>query len=128
MRALFVLISIVLSVGCPAQEQTIPTRRILPDDIEQDSIKVVQFSTNRFAVRFTYTESGARKMLAFRHEHSGCEFMLQVDGFQRRGKIAPVSVRPQGWTEEGYLRHRGDKLFGVSQEDAEKIVAGLRTK
>ena len=111
-----------------ANQIAAPTRRILPGDIEQDSIQMVRFSTNSFAVRFTYTEAGARKMLAFEREHAGHEVITQVGSVVRRGIIAPLSARPQGWTEEGYLKHRGDKFFGVSEEEAKKIVDGLKKK
>ena len=114
--------------NCQDQEQTVPTRRILPEDIEQDSIRTVRFSTNSFAVRFTYTEAGAKKMLTFEREHAGHEVIMQVGTFERRGMIASLSTRPQGWTEEGYLKHRGDKFLGVSEADAKKIVEGLRKK
>ncbi|MBI3416527.1 MAG: hypothetical protein HY043_14625 [Verrucomicrobia bacterium] len=128
MRTILTLILAIVAVGCLAQEQTVPTRRIPPEDIEQDSIRMVRFSTNSFAVRFTYTDAGAKKMLTFEREHAGREVITQVGTFERRGMIAPLSARPQGWTEEGYLKHRGDKFFGVSEGDAKKIAEGLRKK
>jgi hypothetical protein len=105
-----------------------PTRSILPEDIEQDSIQMLRFSTNGFVVRFTYTEAGAKKMLAFRREHAGHEVVIHVGSFERRYTIAPLEVKPAGWTEEGYLKHRGDKVFGVSEDEAKKIVDGLKQK
>jgi hypothetical protein len=118
----------MIAVGCLAKEQALPTRRILQEDIEQDSIKMERFSTNSFVVRFTYTESGAKKMLAFRREHAGHEVMMHVGNFERRTTIAPLGTRPAGWTEEGWLKRRTDKFFGVSEDDAKKIVEGLRKK
>ena len=38
----------MLGFGGLAQEQTVPTRRILPEDIEEASIRMVRFSTNRY--------------------------------------------------------------------------------
>ena len=118
----------MIAVGCIAQEQAVPTRRIIPEDIDQASIELHQFSTNNFVVRFAYTEAGAKKMLAFRREHAGHEVVTQVGSFERRGTIAPLSLRPAGWTEEGWLKRRTDKFFGVSEDDAKKIVEGLRKK
>lgn len=46
-------------------------------------------------------------------------------------------VRPRFWVfhneqpaqwKEGRLKHRTDKVLGVSEEDAHKIVAGLKTR
>lgn len=105
-----------------------PARSILPEDIEQDSIQMLRFSTDGFVVRFTYTEAGAKKMLAFRREHAGHEVVMHVGSFERRYTIAPLEAKPAAWTEEGYLKHRGDKFFGVSEDDAKKIVDGLKTK
>jgi hypothetical protein len=128
MRTILTLVLAIVSVGCLAQEQTVPARRILPEDIEQESIQIVRFSTNSVTVRFTYTEEGAKKMLTFEREHAGQEVITHVGILERRGMIAPLSARPQGWTEEGYLKHRGDKFSGVSEGDAKKIVEGLRKK
>ena len=128
MRTILTFILAMVAVGCLAQEQTLPTRHILPEDIEQDSIQTVRFSTNSFAVRFTYTEPGAKKMLTFQREHAGHEIIMQVGSFERRTTIAPLETRPAGWTEEGWLKRRTDKFFGVSEDDAKKIVEGLKKK
>jgi hypothetical protein len=128
MRTILTFVFAMVTVGCLAQEWTIPTRRILPEEIEQDSIQTVRFSTNSFAVRFAYTEPGAKKMLAFRREHADHEVLMQVGSFERRTTIAPLEARPAGWTEEGWLKRRTDKFFGVSEDDAKKIVEGLRKK
>ena len=128
MRSLFALLWIVTAIGCLSQELTLPTRRILSEDVEHDSVRTVRFTTNSFAVRFTYTEAGAKKMLAFRREHAGHDVLLQVGVFERLVRIAALDTRPAGWTEEGYLKHRGDKFFDVSEDDAKKIVEGLKKK
>ena len=128
MRTILTLILAMAAIGCFAQEQALPTRHILSDDIEQDSIKMERFSTNSFVVRFSYTESGAKKMLAFRREHAGHKAMIRVGSFERLTTIASLETRPAGWTEEGWLKRRTDKFFGVSEEDAKKIVEGLRKK
>lgn len=126
MRTIFTLLLAVFALGAFAQAQTIPTRRILPEDIQQDSIELGQVGTNKYYVRFAYTEAGAKKMLAFRNEHAGHEVITQVGSFERRGTIAPLSSRPAGWTEEGWLKRRTDKFFGVSEDEARKIVEGLK--
>ena len=67
-------------------------------------------------------------MLAFRHEHAGHEVLTQVGSFECRGTVAPLERRPAGWTEEGWLKRRTDKFFVLSEDDAKKIVEGLKKK
>ena len=114
----------------PDQKQQIPTRPIIPEDIIQDSIQTVRFGTNSFAVRWTYTEVGARKMLAFDEAHVGETVRTEVGSLQFTGGIAPFTSLPgcASYSEwrTGWLKHRTDKFFGVSEEDAKKIVAGLK--
>jgi hypothetical protein len=114
-----------------AQEQQIPTRRILPEDIVQSSIQLIRFTTNRFAVRWTYTEAGATNMLAFTEPHMGETVRTVIGDYESIGRIAPSSALPPGvasyseW-RAGWLKHRTDKVFGMSEEDAKKIIAGLK--
>jgi len=113
-----------------AQDQAPPTIRILPEDIVQDSVHQFRMSqdTNKFIVRWTYTEAGAKKMLAFWNAHSGHEVITQVGSFEARGPINPLGTKPPGWTDEGWLKHRTDKFLGVSEGDAKMIVAGLESR
>jgi hypothetical protein len=114
-----------------AQEQQISTRRILPEDIVQSSIQLIRFTTNEFAVRWTYTEAGATNMLAFNEAHSGETVRTVVGDYQFTAQIAPSSALPPGvasyseW-RAGWLKHRTDKIFCVSEEDTKKIIAGLK--
>jgi hypothetical protein len=117
-------------VDAPESE---PARHILPEDIVQDSILLVRFSTNSFAVRFTYTEAGAKKMLAFREAHECQKVRVVVGSFETPPHedmfqpMPPVFTNYTQW-KEGWLKHRTDKFFCVSEDDAKKIVAGLKTK
>lgn len=102
------------------------TTRILPEDIEKDSILMERFATNSFVVRFRYTEVGAQKMLDFNRQHAGLEVITKVGHYEYRATVARLSLRPAGWTEEGWLKRRTSKFVGVSEDDAKKIVQGLR--
>ena len=110
-----------------------PTRRILPEDIVQDSIQLVRFSTNSFAVRWTYTEAGAKKMLAFEEAHESQKMRTVIGSFE--SPLGEMMFRPMPphfttyaqW-KEGWLKHRTDKFFAVSEDDARKIVTGLKNK
>lgn len=128
MRNSLTFILAMLTMACFSQEQAVPTHRILAEGIEQDSIRLVRFTTNTFVVRFTYTEAGAKKMLAFRREHAGQEVITKIGSIERRSRIAPLDARPPSWTEEGWLKRRTDKFIGVSQDDANKIIDGLKNK
>ncbi len=111
-----------------ASSELTPIRRICPEEVEQDSIRMLRFSTNSFAVIFAYTEAGAKKMLAFSREHAGHEGAIQVGKFEFRYTMSSLELKPPGWTEEGYLKHRGDKFVGVSEDEAKEIVEGLKRK
>jgi hypothetical protein len=121
----------LIAGSCLAQVLQVPTRHILPEDIVQDSIQLVRFATNSFAVRWTYTEAGATNMLAFTEAHKAETVRTIVGVYQFVGQIAPSSALPPGvasyseW-RAGWLKHRTDKIFTVSEEDAKKIVAGLK--
>lgn len=128
MRIILTLLSTIVAVGCFAQVQSLPVRLILPEDVEPSSVQTVRVATNGLAVRFTYTEAGARKMLAFRREHAGHEVVMRVGSFERRATMSSLEMKPEGWTEEGWLKRRTDKFFGVSEDDAKRIVAGLKKK
>jgi hypothetical protein len=105
----------MLVTACLAQEEPLPTRSITPDDVVQSSIHLV-----RFSVRWKYTQEGAVGMLAFRRAHAGQKTILRIGQFAERVSISPLDHRPPGWTEEGWLKKRTDKIVGVSEGEAQK--------
>ncbi len=64
MRNTLTFLIAMLCVASLAREQKAPTKQILPKNVVQESIQYVAFSTNTFAVRWTYTKAGAKKALA----------------------------------------------------------------
>lgn len=113
----------------PAEAKAVPSTSILPEDIVQDSIELFRISTNGAAVRWTYTEAGAMKMLAFRNAHDGQEVITIVGSYESRATIWPRDSYPSGWkNDEGWLKRRTDKMFCMSEDDAKKILAGLKGK
>ena len=117
----------------PSQEQGIPTIRLLPEDIVQDSIEQIRFTSNSFVVRWTYTEAGAKKMLAFREAHEGNKVRTVVGNFGSRPTEIIFRPMPPAFTnytqwKEGWLKRRTDKFFGVSEDDVKAINAGLKRK
>jgi hypothetical protein len=120
-------------------EEQIPTIKILPDDVVQESIQQRPFAangailTNEFIVRWIYTEAGARKLLTFTEAHEGENVRTIIGGFETPiGKIVPFQPLPgcNSYAEwkAGWLKRRTDKIFGVREEDAKAIVAGLEIK
>ena len=135
MRKTLALILILFSVAgsCLAQDLAVSTRFILPEDVVQDSIQQVRFATNRIAIRWTYTETGAKRFLAFLEAHEAKKVRLVIGKFESLASAEVFRPMPPAFTnyiqwKEGWLKHRTDKLFGVSEEDAKAIVAGLKSK
>jgi hypothetical protein len=110
MRKILTLTLTMLAVGCLGQEPAVSTRRILPEDVAQDSIQLFRFSTNSFAVRWTYTEAGAKKALAFWEAHP-----------------SPGATYSAQW-KEGWLKRRTDKGFFKTEDTAKAFMAELKSK
>jgi hypothetical protein len=96
--------------NCVSVPEAVPTRRILPEDIVQDSIQLFRFSTNSFAVRWTYTEAGAKKAIAFWEAHPSLHANYTAQ-----------------W-KEGWLKRRTDKCFFKTEETAKAFMAELTRK
>src|SRR5450759_5411016 len=96
--------------NCVSVPEAVPTRRILPEDIVQDSIRLFRFSTNSFAVRWTYTEAGAKKAIAFWEAHP-----------------SPHANYTAQW-KEGWLKRRTNKCFFKTEETATAFMAELTRK
>ncbi len=128
MKALLIIIlAMCSSAACVTTGESLPTIRILPEDVVQASIEQLRGpsgTTNKFTVMWKYTEAGAKKMLKFWRGHAGERALEQVGEFEMRATIS--AAKPADWTEEGWLKSRTDKVFGVTEEDAKKIVAGLK--
>jgi hypothetical protein len=148
MRTIITLIFGMTAIACLAQEQpkpeatptrraaeelAVPIRRIVPEEIEKDSVRIYQFSTNNFAVRWTYTEAGAKAMLAFNEAHQGKKTRLVIGELQLLppgelvSSTSTASTNYVQW-KEGWMKYRTDKVVGVSEADARKIVDGLQRK
>jgi hypothetical protein len=128
-KSLIFLLALCWSLRIGHAQEAISTIRILPEDIVQGSVQQIHFTTNKFAVRWTYTEAGARKMLAFWEQHTGQKVRTQVGSFETPPSVvAPHDPATYPTWREGWLKHRTDKFFGVSEDDAKMIVAGLESK
>ena len=117
----------------PRAPAVIPIRLIVPEEIVQDSIQLFRFSTNRFAVRWSYTEAGAMKKLAFDEVHRNQAVRFLIGSFESRPARLSFHPMPPTFTnyiqwKEGWLKRRTDKIFVQSEQDAQTIVAGLKNK
>ncbi len=109
MRTILTLLLAMVTLGLFAQEQPAATRRMLPEDIEQASIQMVRFSTNCFAVRFSYTEAGAKKALA---------------SWEANPKHPVMSAE---W-RTGWLKRRTDKCFFQNESAAAEFMKSIKSK
>ena len=112
---------------------SVPTIRILPEDVVQDSILQVRFTPSTFAVKWTYTEAGAKKMLAFREAQEGQKVRTLVGDYVTPPTLITFQPMPPLFTnytqwKKGWLKRRTDKYFGVREEDARAISTGLKGK
>jgi hypothetical protein len=113
--------------------ESVLTFRILPDDVVQDSVRQVRFGANLFAIRWTYTESGAQRFLAFREASEGQPVRVLVGSFttadaeSKLRPTRPAATRYAEW-KEGWLKRRTTKMFTASEADANAITAGLTRK
>ena len=118
---------------CAAADLSAPTLRILPEDVAQDTVRQRRISTNNYAVIWAYTEAGANKVLAFREVHKDQRVRMAIGKFESQPSIERFIPMPPMFTsytqwKEGWLKHKGDKFVGVTEEDAKKIIAGLQGK
>jgi len=72
-------------------------------------------------------------MLAFREAHEGNKVRTVVGNFVTRPTEIIFRPMPTAFTnytqwKEGWLKRRTDKFFGVSEDDAKAINAGLKGK
>jgi hypothetical protein len=143
----FTLLTAMLTVACVAQEQPIPgtglvpevvpapipARHIVPDEIVQESIQLVRFTNKQIGIRWTYTEAGASNMLAFREAREGQTVRTIIGTYESRPHEISFHPMPPTFTnyaqwKAGWLKTRTDKVVGVSEDDARKIIAGLKSQ
>ncbi len=82
---------------------------ILPEDVEQGSIQMFRLSLNSFAVKFSYTEAGAKKALA---------------SWMADPKHPAMSAE---W-KAGWLKRRTDKGFFQNETAATEFMKRIKTK
>lgn len=105
-----------------------PAIRLLPADVVSDSVKQVRWTTNTFAVKWKYTEAGARKMVAFWMQHTNQPVCIQVGSFQTPPFVAPGPVDPlthSDWRKD-WVARRTDQIMNVSESDAKIIIAAMK--
>ena len=101
----------MLSLACLGQAKKGPARLIAPEDVVQDSIRLIAFSTppNTFCVIWTYTTTGANKTLA----------AWEADG--NHYGITPEFKR-------SWINHPIDREFFLIRAAAEEFVTKLKMK
>jgi hypothetical protein len=115
-------------------EPPVPIYNINAEDVVPESVRTVQIrtiGTNTVAVFFTYTESGAKKMLDFQEAHAGQKMRTQIGEYLRPegyGNMARQDPSAYERWKEGWLKWRTFKFYGVSEAEAKAIVTGLKGK
>jgi len=110
--------------------ETFPTIRLGAADIEQDSIKQVRWSTNGlFAIKWNYTEAGAKRMVEFWNQHPEQKVCIEIGTFETPPFVAPGPENPvthQDW-RPAWIKRRTDRMINLSDADAKAVVEGMRS-
>lgn len=111
-----------------ARANDVPTIHLMPADIVQESIKQVHWTTNTFAVKWKYTEDGAKRMLDFWMQHSGQKICIAVGTFSTPPFKAPEPLNPltQSDWKKRWLEIRTDKFINLNEEAAKSIVVAMK--
>ncbi|MGD0812936.1 MAG: hypothetical protein ABSA83_04985 [Verrucomicrobiota bacterium] len=120
MRNLATIMLLGLAGVVLAGEASIPTMTISSNDVVQTSIKVwdLRGQMNGFAVKWMYTEDGAKKVRGFRDAHVGEKVREHIGCFVFDGIIRdPVNTDTAR-----------DGLWKLSERDAKLAEAGLKGK
>ena len=113
-----------------AAELSTFTDILTPADVEQGSVKVHRLGADRFAVFFTYTDHGAKRMLSFSENHAGQKMITKVGEWASPVGIyyAPQDPVQYAMWKAGWLERRTSKLIVSNEADAQAIVAGLKSR
>ena len=110
---------------------SLPAIRVLPEDVVQNSIRVLRQPSGNYTVHWAYSVTGEKRMQAFRETHEGRKVRIVVGNFE----APPTEIRswpgPPGFTDYPHAqtgRLRTDRFFRVSEKDAKAIIAGLGGK
>lgn len=131
-------------IGSPAE---IPTLSIKPGDVVQESIEcqrdttqellslisieLPNFPTNAFCVHWKYTKEAAKRAMAFREAHEGQSVRTVVGTFSRTKAEIPFSavrIFDPAELKSRWLEKPVDRIGGLSEEQAKKIVAELKIR
>jgi hypothetical protein len=128
-KYLIIALALFSSVLLGHAQDAVPTIRILPGDVVQNSIQRLYDNGGNLMVLWKYTEAGAKKMRAFWIAHAGQKIITRIGDFESTGTLTPLKSDPPGWVaDDGWLKTRTDKFCGISEANAKMIIAGLKDK
>ncbi|HXB59805.1 MAG TPA: hypothetical protein VNU95_09580, partial [Candidatus Acidoferrales bacterium] len=110
-------------------EQSFPVRQVFPEDVVPGSVRSMQNGTNEFFVRLTYTEAGAKKMLAFNEENAHRKICIEIGAYMSPPEIlfpnsSPDDTNYLQW-KSGWLKHRTETFFLLTRNDLSDVLNGL---
>jgi hypothetical protein len=115
------------------QKPAVPMLELLPEDVVPSSVMPFVLISNRFEVRWTYTDAGAKKAAAFWEVHDGQPTSLAMGDFvsptseQDSRALAPGATNYPQWKAD-WLKHPTDKIFVDSDVDEHEILLGLTSR
>jgi hypothetical protein len=106
---------------------TLPTLTILPEDVEQESIRLIpsKDETNQFLLTWDYTESGVKKIRAFWSAHAGQMIRKRYGTYETKPLLASTNIPPVP------SHVKGPKMHGILQlnaADANTVLTALKKR
>lgn len=110
-----ILVLILGGVLAVAGTNEVPTFIISAEDVVQSSIYRFQMGTNKFTVKFQYTETGSNRARAFTEAHQNQKVRDRIGEF----------MTPPGLLRSTNTSGRSG-YHGISEKDANAIVSALK--
>jgi hypothetical protein len=117
--------------GDVVQESIECQRDTTQEDLSRISIQLPNYPTNAFRVQWRYTDAAAKQTLAFREMHEGQSVRTVIGAFSRTQPERPawaVRLFDPAETKSRWLATPVDGIYGLTEEQAKRMVAELKSK
>jgi hypothetical protein len=110
----------------------LPILRILPEDVVSGSVHQANAGLSGFVVRWTYTKSGAKKVLAFRETYGGQKSLTQIGIYPSHPTVTKLGVprffRSDAENKHIWLVNPEDGIWVASQSESRDLIAALQLR